>query len=307
MAASTGGSTTWTPWSHAGIADVSNQLDYDDDVGYQAKRKLRDLARSSDERPWMMTASFTHPHDPYVARQEFWDLYDHEAIPMPSVGDLADDALDPHSLRLRKVIAADVTEVTDEQIRTARHAYLANISYVDDHVGEMLSVLDHHDMADDTVVVFTADHGDMLGERGLWYKMSYFENAARIPFIVRAPGMTDAGTAGTVNGSHVGLLDIAPTLLDLAGVDAPWEFDGASVKALVGEPTDPERTVVGEYLGEGAVAPIFMIRRGRWKFRVGRSPTGLSCSTWTPTPMNSTTWWGTCTTSTWSRTSPPRY
>ena len=136
----------------------------------------------------MMTASFTHPHDPYVARQEFWDLYDHEAIPMPTVGDLADDALDPHSRRLRKVIAADVTEVTDEQIRTARHAYLANISYVDHHVGEMLSVLDHHDMADDTVVVFTADHGDMLGERGLWYKMSYFENAARIPFIVRAPG-----------------------------------------------------------------------------------------------------------------------
>ncbi len=173
---------------HAGIADVSNQLDYDDDVAHHAIRKLRDLARTTDDRPWMMTASFTHPHDPYVARQEFWDLYDHDAIPLPTIGAMPDDEHDPHSRRLRHVIAADVTEVTDEQIRTARHAYLANISYVDHHVGELLDVLERHGMADDTVVIFTADHGDMLGERGLWYKMSYFEHACRIPLIVRAPG-----------------------------------------------------------------------------------------------------------------------
>ncbi len=214
----------------------------------------------------MMTASFTHPHDPYVARQEFWDLYDHDSIPLPTVGALADEDTDPHSRRLRKVIAADVTAVTDEQIRTARHAYLANISYVDHHIGEMLAVLDHHGMADDTVVVFTADHGDMLGERGLWYKMSYFEHACRIPFIVRTPEMASGVGAGSSNGSHVGLLDIAPTLLDLAGVETPDVLDGSSVVALIGAETDTERTVVGEYLGEGAVAPIFMIRRGQWKF-----------------------------------------
>ncbi len=81
----------------AGIADVTNQLDYDDDVGHQAIRKLRDLARSADDRPWMVTASFTHPHDPYVARQEFWDLYDHESIPLPATAALPDAAADPHS------------------------------------------------------------------------------------------------------------------------------------------------------------------------------------------------------------------
>ncbi len=251
---------------NAGVADVSNQLDYDDDVAYQSVRKLRDLARTSDERPWMMTASFTHPHDPYVARQEFWDLYDHDAIPLPTVRELDDADIDPHSRRLRKVIAADVTEVTDEQVRMARHAYLANISYVDHHIGEMLDVLDRHDMANDTVVIFTADHGDMLGERGLWYKMSYFEHACRIPLIVRTPRMAADGLAGSVTDSHVGLLDIAPTLLDLAGIEAPPVLDGASVMPLIGAPTDRGRTVVGEYLGEGAVAPIFMIRRGEWKF-----------------------------------------
>lgn len=248
---------------NAGIADVSNQLDYDDDVGYQSVRKLRDLARTGDDRPWMMTASFTHPHDPYVARQEFWDLYDHDEIPLPNVGVLPDADIDPHSRRLRKVIAADATEVSEEQIRCARHAYLANISYVDHHIGEMLAVLDRHAMADDTVVMFTADHGDMLGERGLWYKMSYFEHACRIPFIIRTP---DGAGAGAVNASHVSLLDVAPTLLDLAGIESPDVLDGSSVIPLIGTEPDPMRTVTGEYLGEGAIAPIFMIRRDRWKF-----------------------------------------
>lgn len=250
---------------NAGVADVSNQLDYDDDVGYQAVRKLRDLARTNDERPWMMTASFTHPHDPYVARQEFWDLYDHDEIPLPSIGPLSAEETDPHSRRLRHVITADTTEVTDEQIRNARHAYLANISYVDDHIGQMLAVLDHHGLVDDTVVIFTADHGDMLGERGLWYKMSYFEHSARIPMIVALPDQLGE-TCGSVNSTHVSLLDIAPTLLDIAGVDVPAILDGSSLLPLVGADPDPDRTVLGEYLGEGAVAPIFMIRRGDHKF-----------------------------------------
>ncbi len=251
---------------HAGIADATNQLDYDDDVGHQAIRKLRDLARSTDDRPWLMTVSFTHPHDPYVARQEFWDLYDHESIPLPTTAGLPDEAADPHSRRLRHVIGADVTEVTAEQIRTARHAYLANVSYVDRHVGELLEVLHRHGMADETVVIFTSDHGDMLGERGLWYKMCFFEHACRIPLIVRRPGLVDDVAAGRVNESHVSLLDIAPTLLDIAGIEPPDDMDGASVLPLLDDPADVERTVLGEYLGEGAVAPIFMIRRGPWKF-----------------------------------------
>ncbi|MGA1440157.1 MAG: choline-sulfatase [Ilumatobacteraceae bacterium] len=245
---------------HAGVADVSNQLDFDDEVGYHAVRKLRDLARSTDERPWHLTVSFTHPHDPYVARREFWDLYDDSTVPMPVVGrDDVDD--DPHSRRLRNVMAADAAVITAEQVRAARRAYFANTSYVDHWVGRLLDVLRRHRMADDTVVVFTADHGDMLGERGLWYKMNFFEHSCRVPLVVHAPGRIDGGRVAT----PVSLLDLAPTFADLAGVE-PWErFDGASLLSIADAP-DPDRTVVGEYLGEGAVAPIFMIRRGPWKY-----------------------------------------
>jgi choline-sulfatase len=246
--------------TNAGVADVSNQLDYDDEVGFRAVRKLRDLARTSDVRPWHLTVSFTHPHDPYVTRHEFWDLYDDIEIPLPATPPIAEADLDPHSARLRHVIAADVTEVTDEQVRAARRAYFANISYVDRWIGELVATLDRHGMRDDTVVVFTADHGDMLGERGLWYKMNFFEHSARIPLIICAPHLA-AGRAAT----PATLLDVAPTLLDLAGVEPAPQFDGITLLPFVDEP-DTGRTVVGEYLGEGAVAPIFMLRRDRWKF-----------------------------------------
>ena len=246
----------------AGVAEVSNQLDYDDEVGFRAVRKLRDLARTADDRPWHLTVSFTHPHDPYVARQEFWDLYDGVEIPLPATPPIPDADVDPHSARLRHVIAADVTDVTDDQVRAARRAYFANISYVDRWLGELLATLDRHGMADDTVVIFTSDHGDMLGERGLWYKMSFFEHSTRIPLVVRAPGRCSPGRAAT----PITLMDVAPTLLDLAGFDVmPPQFDGTSVLPFVDAP-DPDRTVVGEFLGEGAVAPVFMIRRDDWKF-----------------------------------------
>ncbi|MCP3855991.1 MAG: choline-sulfatase [Actinomycetia bacterium] len=246
----------------AGVADATNQLDYDDDVGAHGVRKIRDLARSNDDRPWMVCVSFTHPHDPYVARQRFWDLYDHDAVPMPKVGPLAPADLDPHSIRLRHVIGADETEPTDEQVRNARHAYLANCSYVDEWIGRLLETLDHHGMADDTTIIFTSDHGDMLGERGLWYKMCFFEHACRVPLIIHQPSRYEARRVDT----QTSLLDIAPTLLDLAGLEPPDTMDGASVLPFAAGHDDPDRTVPGEFLGEGAIAPIFMLRRGDLKF-----------------------------------------
>ncbi len=251
---------------NAGVAEASNQLDFDDEVGFRAVRKLRDLARTDDDRPWFVTVSFTHPHDPYVARRQHWDRYDHDAIPMPTVAESAIAEPDPHSVRLKRVMNADAAnggpEITDQQIRSARHAYLANVSYVDEFVGQLLDTLDRLDMADDTVVIFTADHGDMLGERGLWYKMSFFEASARIPLIVRGPDLV----GGVRRATATSLLDLAPTLAHAAGVHPMADQPGGSLLDVAAAPDDPDRTVLGEYLGEGAVAPIVMLRRGTEKF-----------------------------------------
>jgi len=155
----------------------------------------------------------------------------------------------------------DDSVVTETHVRNARHAYYAAISYVDQWVGAAIDTLETCGMADDTVVMFTADHCDMLGERGLWYKMNFFEGACRIPLIVSGPGI-----AAAIATEKVSLLDILPTLLDLAGAEQPEVVDGTSIVPILGGDAEPDRTVYGEYLGEGAIAPILMIRRGNLKY-----------------------------------------
>ncbi len=247
----------------AGVAEVTNQLLFDDEAGYHAVRALHDAARADDGRPFLLVASFTHPHDPYVTRQEYWDRYEGVEIPMPTVT-AADVEDDPHTQRLRVACDMARTAITDEDVRRARRAYMANISYVDDWTGRLVSTLESLGLADDTVIVLLADHGDMLGERGLWYKMNFFEGSARVPLVMHAPGRFRASR----NATPVSLVDILPTLIELSGGaagDAIEPLAGLSLLPLCEGATE-DRTVVGEYTAEGACAPIVMLRRGALKF-----------------------------------------
>ncbi|HET8728634.1 MAG TPA: choline-sulfatase [Alphaproteobacteria bacterium] len=271
----------WTPdwerpenrpsWYHnmlsvvqAGPCVRSNQLDYDEEVVFAATRHLFDMARGADKRPFCMVVSLTHPHDPYAILPEYWDRYEGVEIDMPSV-EIAPEDQDPHSRRLRHVSDMDRHSLAPEQIRRARRAYYGAISYVDDQVGKLLAALKDSGLADDTIVVFTGDHGDMLGERGLWYKMSFFEWAARVPLIVSAPGRFEPRRVGQAV-SHV---DLLPTLTEIAhGGDAPdyaTPIDGRSLMPHL-EGGDGHDEAFGEYLAEGAIAPILMIRRGPLKY-----------------------------------------
>jgi len=253
--------------TQAGVAEVTNQLLYDDEVGHQGVRALHDLARSDDNRPWLLVVSFTHPHDPYVTRGRYWDLYEGKQIPLPQV--TADDVpLDPHTARLRRVSAMDEVEVTDADVRNARRAYYGNISYLDEWTARLTGTLQSLGVADDTIVVLLADHGDMLGERGLWYKMNFFEGSARVPLVVHSPSRF----APKRVSAPVSLVDVLPTITELAGVspDGPDSLAGRSLLELCDDrpaagPRE-EREVVGEYMGEGAIAPIVMIRRGDLKY-----------------------------------------
>ncbi|MCL4168214.1 UNVERIFIED_CONTAM: hypothetical protein GTU68_001594, partial [Idotea baltica] len=245
----------------AGCAEISNQLEYDDEVAYHAKAKLYDLARGHDERPFCMTVSFTHPHDPYVARKKFWDLYPDP--PMPEVDVMAYDDHDAHSKRIFDANDWRSFDITEDDIRRSRRAYFANISYLDEKIGELLQVLDDTRMADDTIVVFCSDHGDMLGERGLWFKMSLFDGSSRVPMMVAVPGQ-----AGQRIDAPVSLLDVTPTLADLAGVDMsevmPWT-DGESLVPMMNGAAR-ETPVKIEYAAEASYAPLVSLRQGPWKY-----------------------------------------
>jgi len=268
----------WTPdWDHpqerpdwyhnmssvtqAGLAVRTNQLDFDDEVIFAAEREIYDCARGRDARPLLLVASLTHPHDPYAITKEYFDLYRDEDIDMPGPA-IPIDRLDPHSQRVRHVCAMDEVQLTDAQIRTARRAYYGEISYVDHNVGRLMKALRDCGLAEKTIVIVLADHGEMLGDKGLWYKMSFFENSARVPLIVHAPGRF----APRRVAAAASLLDVTPTLVDLAGGSAQdLDTDGRSLKPHLEGGTAPDETVA-EYLAEGAVAPVVMIRRGPHKF-----------------------------------------
>jgi choline-sulfatase len=251
----------------AGIAEATNQLDYDDEVAFHAVRFLKDQARSAKRRPFFLTVSFTHPHDPYAIRAEYWNRYEDREIDPPRVGPLPPERMDPHSRRLRRVSAMDELEISEADARRARRAYYGAISYVDDHVGELLATLRTFDLAEETIVLFTADHGELLGERGLWYKMHLFERAVRVPLIVHAPGRF----ARRRVADPVSLVDLMPTVVELGRSPAragelELQGDGQSLVPLLEGRGGGERPVLAEYLAEGALAPIFMIRRGSQKF-----------------------------------------
>ncbi|MFT5258625.1 MAG: choline-sulfatase [Saprospiraceae bacterium] len=254
----------------AGVAAITNQLTYDDDVGAQSVQAIYNHARTTDERPLCLVASFIHPHDPYACRKKHWDLYEDEEIELPTVARPSKEENDSHSLRLEKVIALDAVDISDEEIRRARRAYYANISYVDEWVGKLIGTLEECEMLEDTTIMIVSDHGDMLGERGLWYKMSFLEWSNRIPLIIWQPNRFKASRVR----QPVAQVDVLPTLVELAalktGASSPTPIDPLSGRSLVGlchgeTAQDPNRCV-SEYLAEGSCAPMLMIRQGNLKY-----------------------------------------
>ncbi|WP_324751637.1 choline-sulfatase [Roseovarius sp. Pro17] len=247
----------------AGVAEISNQMEYDDEVAYEATRKVYDLARGQDARPWCLTVSFTHPHDPYVARRKYWDLYEDCEHLSPEVPAMEYEDHDPHSQRIFDANDWRSYDISEDHIRRARRAYFANISYLDDKIGEVMEALDGTRQTEDTIILFVSDHGDMLGERGLWFKMSFYDGSSRVPMMIAAPGMTPGRVDAPVSN-----IDVCPTLCDLAGVSmaevAPW-IAGQSLVPL-GQGQTREAPVAMEYAAEASFAPLVSLRQGRWKF-----------------------------------------
>lgn len=247
----------------AGVAEITNQLEFDDEVAHHGRAKVYELARGDDPRPWMLTVSFSHPHDPYVARRRFWDLYSDCEHLLPEVSAIPYDEQDPHSQRILDANDWRGFDISEEDIRRSRRAYFANISYLDEQIGSILGALRGTGAEDNTVVLFLSDHGDMLGERGLWFKMSPFEGSSRVPLLIAGPGINPGRVTAPVS-----LIDVCPTLADLVGMDMsevlPWT-DGQSLLPLTRGESRRE-PVLMEYAAEASYAPLVSIRQGKWKF-----------------------------------------
>ena len=264
---------TWLEWYH----DMSRVLDagphrrsvnvaYDDETEFEAVRWLHEHADGADDRPFALTVSFISPHDPYLAPPYWWGLYRDIDIDAPRVGDIPLAERDPHSRRHWFLTGRHRAEVGESDVLRMRRAYYAVTSYVDAKVGRLMETLREIGAAEDTLVVFTSDHGDSLGERGLFFKMSFFEWSVRVPLIVHAP-FAFAPRRVRANVSH---LDLFPTLLEVAGdgvsPDLAAPIDGRSLAPLAsGGGQDRSDVVCAEYTAEGVRAPLLMVRRGPYK------------------------------------------
>ena len=251
----------------AGVAETTHQLEYDDEVAYHAVRKIYELGSRQTDHPWMLTVSFTHPHDPYVCRQKYWDLYRDCGKLLPKTGEIGYHAQDPHSQRILDASDRASHTISENDIRRSRQAYFGNISYLDDRIGEIIGALEGIRQADNTVIVFLADHGDMLGERGLWFKMCFFEWSARVPLMISAPDVEPRSVTHPVS-----IIDVAPTLADLADIDVseirPWTDGESLLPEMTGAAAG--RPVLMEYTAEASCSPIVAVRDDCWKLTVCR-------------------------------------
>jgi choline-sulfatase len=256
----------------AGTCLRNPQMEYDEEVTHRTQRKFFDLARGQDQRPFFMTVSFTHPHDPYQCSQEHWDLYQHNEIDMPVVPVVDELEDDPYSIRLRTQYGLNKADLSEEMVRVARHAYYGSISYADEQIGKVLTTLSQTGLAQNTYIIITSDHGDMLGERGLWYKKSFFEDSVRVPLIMAGPDINPDRISEPVS-----LLDLAPTFNSLAGytATAPQSHDLVASAAADLEGDDlfkiingavSDRLIYSENLAEGAMAPIVMACNKQFKY-----------------------------------------
>lgn len=250
----------------SGVYNWSMQMEHDEEVFFEANRKLYDLARGNEDRPFCLVVSFTQPHDPFLITEEFWNLYSDEMIDMPNVGSIPYEDQDPQSQKVFLKNGMDKYTIPDEAILRARHAYYGMISYVDEKIGKLLDTLEKTGFDENTVIVFTSDHGEMLGERGMWYKKTFFEPAVRVPLIISEPNKLSAQRVK----ENVSLVDLLPTLVDLCGGDVD-EFkgtlDGHSLVDLMnGKKEGWEDVIYCEHSDNATEAARFMVRKGDYKY-----------------------------------------
>ena len=234
-----------------------------------AEASINWIREHAHEDGWVLFSSFVSPHFPLIAPEEFCNKYDIGKIPLPKLSRIDDRQDHPWVTALRNCFTHD-RYFDDGRRREALRSYGALCSFMDDHFGRICKTIDECGLADDALVIYTSDHGDNMGARGLWGKSTLYEEAVRVPMLMRAPGEASRSVVKT----HVSLVDIAPTVLAWMGQDIPQDLPGRSLLSLARQDDDNNRGVFSEYHAAGAETGAYMLRRDRWKliYYVGMAP-----------------------------------
>lgn len=252
-------------WSGGGESDYTR---YDRAICDAACRWITDAATQGE--PFVLYVGFVAPHFPYIAPEEFFGVYDPDDVPVaklhPDTGAVRHPWVEAHAGVLPDMDASN----TPEERRRCTAAYWGLVSSLDAHVGQILDALDATGTAEDTLTIYTSDHGENLGTRGLWGKSMLYEESSRVPLVVRGPGVPVGHTCSTPTS----LLDGYATITQAAGVDAEDRPGTRSWCDLAGETDDPKRVVISEYHAFGSPSAGFLVRKGDVKLHhyVGFEP-----------------------------------
>ena len=232
----------------------------DDLVEAEALTYLREPARK--EQPWALNVSFIAPHFPLVVPQRFWDLYPLEEIDLPNIPEGHLENQHPVYQRMRRMFGC--VDFPEELVRRGRAGYYGLITYLDEKIGNLLRTLEETGQLENTVVIYTSDHGEMNGEHGMWRKSNFYEASARVPLQVMFP---DQLSAGKRIDEVVSLVDLTATLVDIAGAHPLSPLDGDSLLPLMQDNAGGWKDFAfSEYLAHGVRCPMAMLRKGRYKF-----------------------------------------
>jgi choline-sulfatase len=249
--------------AEAGCGDSSYQA-YDERITQAAVEWLRERAAGKDNKPWVLFVSLVCPHFPLIARPEWYNLYPEDMVPWPDMYAEAERPTHPYVQAMRACQIYDQAFDDPAKVRKAIAAYFGLVSFVDHNVGRLVKALEDNDLSGDTRIIYTSDHGDNLGTRGLWGKSNMYEESVAVPMIMAGPEVP----AGVACREPVSLIDCFPTIIDCVGLAQhrdDRDLPGATLLDIV-RGTAPARTVMSEYHAAGAATAAFMIRKGRFKY-----------------------------------------
>jgi len=228
-------------------------------TNWVVERTLEQLADRDKTRPFFIWASMIDPHPPTAIHEPFYSMYDNEDVPEPVRGDWDDEGCIPYALKMLRYGNAHA-HMTPKALRKARGVYYGQVTNIDHQIGRLFGWLKRNDLWQNTVIVYTSDHGETLGDYGMFFKSNFLDGSGRIPLVARMPESLEP-TRRLVDDSPVELADLLPTFCELAGAETPDDVTG--------------RSLVGQLMGRGGARtqPMFgqigkqhMVHDGRYKY-----------------------------------------
>jgi choline-sulfatase len=246
------------------LGRASKMAEQDHFESFVARESVRFLRNHGRRQPFFLISSFLKPHDPFMPAERFAAMFKAEDMKLPESWGKVELSTVPHEIADSIGKNGPSPEVRSEaQARQRMAMYYANLAQMDDCLGKVLAALRELDLEKDTIVLYTADHGEMLGEHGLWQKFVFYEPSVGVPLIVRVPGLTPADARSK---TPVSLVSVLPTVLELCGISMPSGLDGESMVRDLKEPGRTRDTTVYSEYNLGNNRAKYMIRRGDFKY-----------------------------------------